>query len=277
MFFLVSKIGEFFVTPAHLALFLIAIGVALLFTRFAKTGRALAAAGTLALFAMSFSPLAIYLALPLENRFARPEADMPAPDGIVVLGGAFDENISMARGGVAFNDAAERLTAAVELSRRYPQARLLFSGGSAALRDKPYSEAEVAGRFFERMGVDPARLILEDKSRNTFENAVFAREMAAPKPGERWLLVTSAMHMPRSVGIFRRVGFPAIPYPVGYRTSGSWSKLTLHKNAADMLRLVDLAAHEWIGLVAYRLTGKTDALFPAPELPLRAERGNPEP
>jgi uncharacterized SAM-binding protein YcdF (DUF218 family) len=276
MFFILSKIVEFFVTPAHLALFLVAIGVALLFTRFAKKGRALAAAGTLALLAMSFSPLAIYLALPLENRFARPGADMPAPDGIIVLGGSFDENISMARGGVAFNDAAERMTAAVELARRYPQARILFAGGSGALRRGRYSEAEVAGQFFERMGVDPARLILEDKSRNTYENAVFAREMAAPEPGERWLLVTSAMHMPRSVGIFRRVGFPAIPYPVNYRTSGSWSQLSLHKNAPDMLRLIDLAAHEWIGLVAYRITGKTDALFPAPEPSLGAERGNRE-
>ena len=265
MFFLLSKIAEFFINPAHIALLLAAIGVVLLFTRFAKTGRALATAGTLALLVMSFSPLAIYLALPLENRFARPAADMPAPDGIIVLGGAFDENISMARGGVAFNDAAERLTAAVELSRRYPQARILFSGGSAALRGASYSEAQVAGRFLEQMGVDPQRIILEDKSRNTFENAVYSRKLASPQPRERWLLVTSAMHMPRSVGIFRRVDFPAIPYPVAYRTRGSWMDVSLHKNAADMLRVIDLAAHEWIGLLAYRLTGKTDALFPAPE------------
>ncbi|WP_166142102.1 YdcF family protein [Methylosinus sp. RM1] len=264
MFFLLSKIGQFFFNPAHVAILLAASGVALLFTRFAKTGRALATAGIFALVVMSFSPLAIYLALPLENRFARPAPDSPAPDGIIVLGGAFDENISMARGGVAFNDAAERMTAGVELARRYPKARLLFTGGSAALRGSPYSEAQVAGRFFEQMGVDPARLILEDKSRNTFENAVFSRELAAPKPGERWLLVTSAMHMPRSIGIFRRVEFPAIPYPVAYRTRGYWTDISLHKNAADMLRLTDLATHEWVGLVAYRLSGKTDALFPGP-------------
>ncbi|MBG0809814.1 YdcF family protein [Methylosinus sp. H3A] len=265
MFFQLSKIAEFFVNPAHLALLLASIGVALLFTRFAKTGRTLATAGVLALLAMSFSPLAIYLALPLENRFARPAADMPAPGGIIVLGGAFDENISMARGGVAFNDSAERLTATVELSRRYPQARILFSGGSSSLRGSPFSEAQVAGRFLEQMGVDPARIILEDKSRNTFENAVYSRELASPRPGEPWLLVTSAMHMPRSVGIFRRVGFPAIPYPVAYHTRGSWMDISLHKNAPEMLRLVDLTAHEWIGLLAYWLTGKTDALFPAPE------------
>lgn len=263
MFFILSKIGEFFITPAHAALFLAALGVALLFTRFAKTGRAAAAVGTVALLAMSFSPLGIFLALPLEDRFHRP-ADAAPPDGIVVLGGSFDEYLSMARGGVAFNDAAERLTAAVELSRRFPDARIVFSGGTAALRGSPYSEAEVAGRFFREMGVDPQRLTLEDASRNTWENAVFTRDLVRPKPGERWLLVTSAMHMPRAVGIFRQVGFPLIAYPVDYRTSGRWSDLSLHKNAPEMLKLVDFAAHEWIGLVVYRLTGKTDALFPAP-------------
>lgn len=263
MFFLLSKIGEFFITPTHVSLAVVALGVALLYTRFTKTGRALAAAGTLVLVAMSFSPLGIYLALPLENRFARPPEDMPAPDGVIVLGGAFDEAVSKARGGVAFNEAAERVTAAVELSRRFPQARIVFSGGSAALRGSLFSEAEVAGGFFERMGVDPRRLVLESHSRNTFENAVLTRKLLEPKAGERWLLVTSAMHMPRAIGIFRQADFPVIAYPVAYRTTGG-IELRPHKAAATAMALVDLAAHEWIGLLAYRLTGKTDSLFPAP-------------
>jgi uncharacterized SAM-binding protein YcdF (DUF218 family) len=140
----------------------------------------------------------------------------------------------------------------------------VFTGGTAALRGSPFSEAEVAGRFFRDMGVDPGRVVLEARSRNTWENAVFTRDLVAPRPTERWLLVTSAMHMPRVIGIFRQVGFPVIAYPVDYRTSGQWFEWTLHKNAPEMLRLVDLAAHEWFGLFVYRLIGKTDALFPAP-------------
>lgn len=264
MFFNLSKIGEFFITPAYAGLFLTAFGVALLFTRFARGGRTLATIGVVALLVMSFSPLGAFLALPLENRFPPPPEDLTAPDGIVVLGGAFDEYISMMRGRISFNEAAERLTAAVGLSRRFPRARLVLTGGTAALRGSPFSEAEVAGRFFRDMGVDPGRVVLEARSRNTWENAVFTRNLVAPRPTERWLLVTSAMHMPRVIGIFRQVGFSVIAYPVDYRTSGQWFEWTLHKNAPEMLRLVDLAAHEWFGLFVYRLTGKTDALFPAP-------------
>jgi uncharacterized SAM-binding protein YcdF (DUF218 family) len=220
----------------------------------------LATIGAVALLVMSFSPLGAFLALPLENRFPPPPEDLTAPDGIVVLGGAFDEYISMMRGRISFNEAAERLTAAVGLSRRFPRARLVFTGGTAALRGSPFSEAEVAGRFFRDMGVDPGRVVLEARSRNTRENALFTRNLVAPRPTERWLLVTSAMHMPRVVGVFRQVGFPVIAYPVDYRTSGQWFEWTLHKNAPEMLRLVDLAAR----LFVYRLTGKTDALFPSP-------------
>jgi uncharacterized SAM-binding protein YcdF (DUF218 family) len=167
MFFNLSKIGEFFITPAHVGLFLTAFGVALLFTRFARGGRTLATVGVVALFVMSFSPLGAFLALPLENRFPPPPEDLAAPDGIVVLGGAFDEYVSMMRGRISFNEAAERLTAAVGLSRRFPRARLVFTGGTAALRGSPFSEAEVAGRFFRDMGVDPGRVVLETRSRNT--------------------------------------------------------------------------------------------------------------
>lgn len=264
MFFILSKIGEFFITPAHAGLFLTALGVALLFTRFAKKGRALAAVGMIALLVMSFSPLGAFLALPLENRFPPPPDDAPAPDGIIVLGGSVDEYVSRTRGRTTLNDAAERLTALVELARRYPRARLVFTGGTAALLGSPFSEAEVAERFFREMGVEPGRVVYEARSRNTWENAVYTRDLVAPKPFERWLLVTSAMHMPRSIGIFRRIGFPAVAFPVDYRTSGGAAEWSPHKNAPEMLKLVDFAAHEWIGLAVYRLTGKTDALFPAP-------------
>jgi uncharacterized SAM-binding protein YcdF (DUF218 family) len=265
MFFIVSKIGEFFITPVHVALFLAALGVGLLFTRCKRAGRALAAVGTAALLIGSFTPLGALLIAPLENRFPSPPENAPAPDGVIVLGGSVDEYITRARKQPTLNDAAERLTALVELARRYPQARLVFTGGTAALRGSPLSEAAAAERFFDAMGIEPGRVVYERRSRNTWENAVFTRELVAPSPSQRWLLVTSAAHMPRSIGIFRRIGFPVTAFPVDYRTgadpAAEWMR---HKNAPEMLRLVDLAAHEWIGLVVYRLTGKTDALFPAP-------------
>ena len=120
--------------------------------------------------------------------------------------------------------------------------------------------------LFEKLGVPPDRITLESRSRNTAENAVYSKALVAPKPGERWLLVTSAMHMPRAIGAFREAGFPVEAYPVDYKTNG-WQDLgSLVGSLSAGLRQTDTALHEWIGLIAYRLTGKSSALLPAPRL-----------
>ncbi len=127
----------------------------------------------------------------------------------------------MARGAVALNDAAERITATAELARRYPDARIIFSGGTSSLVFDAPAEAPVAVKELEALGVAHDRITAEEQSRNTIENAVFSRLLADPKPGERWLLVTSAYHMPRAIAAFRAAGFPIEPYPVDWRTRGS--------------------------------------------------------
>ena len=136
-----------------------------------------------------------------------------------MLGGAIDADLSADHGAVVFTRAADRVVEAAALARHYPKARIIFSGGSANLTDGP-READYAAAIFERLGVAKDRLIMERRSRNTMENAEFSKELAAPKNGERWLLVTSAFHMPRSIGIFRKVGFAVEPYPVDWRIGG---------------------------------------------------------
>ena len=189
---------------------------------------------------------------------------MSEPTGIVVLGGALDEDLGSARGTPSLNEAAPRLTAGVELARKYPDARLVFTGGSASLSGAGRDEAEGVRALWLALGVPAARITLESKSRNTYENATMTRAIVQPRPGERWLLVTSAAHMPRSVGIFRRVGWPVIAYPVDYRTFGDARDDKPTTEALDSFRRLDVALHDWVGLIAYRVTGKTDALFPAP-------------
>jgi len=87
-----------------------------------------------------------------------------------------------------------------------------------------------------------------------------------PNPGasDPWLLVTSAAHMPRAVGVFRREGFYIQPYPVDWRTRGREDWAVPFRWASSGLARVDAAAHEWVGLVVYYLTGRTLTLFPAP-------------
>jgi uncharacterized SAM-binding protein YcdF (DUF218 family) len=264
MFFTISKIFEFIGSPSHLALALLALGVGLAYTRYFKAGRRLTTLAAALLLLMAFGPVGHMLAVPLETRFAAPPDDAAPPDGIVVLGGSIDEALSAQYGRASFSQAAERVTAPLELLRRYPKARLVFTGGSASLRASTLTEAWAVRRFWRAVGLDQGDVVYEDRSRNTFENALFTRDLVKPKEGERWLLVTSAMHMPRAVGVFRKVGFPVIAYPVDFRTNGAFWRAGVPGDTGSAVSMVENAMHEWLGLIAYRLTGKTDALFPAP-------------
>jgi uncharacterized SAM-binding protein YcdF (DUF218 family) len=194
------------------------------------------------------------LIIPLEDRFPPWDAARGAPDGIIVLGGAID----------AWGPRNERLVVVPELLRRYPNARILFSGGSGALIDDGDAEAKFAARLLESLGIARSRITLEDRSRNTLENAVFSKAIVQPKPGERWLLVTSAYHMPRAIGVFRKAGFPVEPYPVDWRTVGAEGAMRPFATIGDGLRRTDTAVHEWVGLAVYWLTGRSSELFPAP-------------
>ena len=266
MFFPLSKLIYGVVTPSNFLILLAVVGAALLFVaRWHRFGRILVALAAVGLVLGGLAPLSALLALPLENRFPAFTADDRPVAGIIVLGGAVDTGASDRRNQIVLNDAGERHIAMADLARRYPEARLVFSGGGMTQEGGPNSEAGVVGRFADSQGLPRTRLILEDRSRNTHENAAFTAGMVRPHPGERWLLVTSAWHMPRAVGCFRKAGFDVTAYPVDYRTEG-WSDLRhLNDFASRGLLLLDLMAKEWIGLVAYRLAGYSDQWFPGPQ------------
>jgi len=270
MFFILSKVLGFFAAPSNLVVGLGLLGTVLLGTRLALLGRCLIVVSLIALAVLGLSPLGNALILPLEQRFPAWDDKGGAPDGIIVLGGAITPEVSAARSDVALNEAAERVTAAVTLARRYPVARIVYSGGSGALIFDEGSEAASAVRIFESLGVPSARILAEDQSRNTVENAVFSMLLAMPRPGERWLLVTSAYHMPRAMGVFRRAGFPVEAYPVDWRTRGPQDALRPFSTLGSGLERADTAAREWIGLLAYWLTGRSSSLFPGPLDPAEA-------
>ncbi len=264
MFFILSKIVGFFALPSDIAATLAAFGVILLFTRFRRTGRALATLGVVLLLVAGLTPLGNALMLPLEDRFPPWDASRGVPTGIIVLGGAVGPELSAARHTPDLNESAERITATAALARQYPQARIVYSGGNARLVLTGGIEADYAIDLLESLGVARARVVAERQSRNTIENAEFSKQLVQPKPGERWLLVTSAYHMPRAIGVFRRAGFPVEAYPVDWRTRGPIDLVLPFESVTAGLRRTDTAVHEWVGLVAYRLTGRTAELFPAP-------------
>jgi uncharacterized SAM-binding protein YcdF (DUF218 family) len=264
MFFTLSKLLGFFALPSNTLISIGLIGLVLLCTRYTRLASWLIVTSLVLLAIAGLSPLGNALILPLEQRFPQWDASHGAPDGIVLLGGMIAPDVSSARDTVALNEAAERITATAELARRYPDARIVMTGGSGALIFDEGAEAIFAVRQLEALGVAHDRITAEEQSRNTIENAVFSRLIANPKPGERWLLVTSAYHMPRAMGVFRAAGFPVEAYPVDWRTRGPTDLARLFSSLSEGLQRTDTAAHEWVGLFAYWITGKTTALFPAP-------------
>jgi len=247
MFFLASKILWIVTAPVNVALVAALVGV-LLMRRAPRFGRALAILAIGALIVAGASPLGMLMIRPLEDRFPSPPADAPAPYGIVVLGGGLDDGVSVARGQVVLSDGGSRLTEAALLARRYPAARVVYTGGSASLTGADSKEAELARGLLIGLGVDPARITIETRSRNTDENARF----------------TAAYHMPRAMGLFEKAGFSARAFPVDYRSRGDDGDWKLNFDPVEGLRLFELATHEWVGLTAYHFDGKIDAWFPAP-------------
>ncbi len=162
-------------------------------TRLARGGRRLTVTAVLLLAVAGLSPLGNALMLPLEQRFPPWTAGAGEPAGIVVLGGAISPALSVARGTPALNESAERMTAIAELARRFPQARIVFTGGSGALTSDRPDEARFVLPLLESFGIPASRIALESASRNTWENATMTKALVSPRPGERWLLVTSAI------------------------------------------------------------------------------------
>jgi uncharacterized SAM-binding protein YcdF (DUF218 family) len=264
VFFILSKILSFFTLPSNLLIVLGLLGVAIAVFRGGRAGGKLIVASLILLAIFGLSPLANGLILPLEQRFPPWDPGRGAPDGIVVLGGAFETLLATTRPDIPLNEAAERMTATAALARAYPAARIVFSGGSGSLLYGGPTEGELARRFFAGLGIAASRIVIEEQSRDTAENAAFTRPLADPKPGERWLLITSAFHMPRAIGAFRQVGFAVEAYPVDYRTRGVEDLARPFASLGEGLRRSDVAVREWIGLVIYRLAGRTSALFPGP-------------
>lgn len=261
MFFIASKVLWLLGSPLHLLLF--CLGLGLIRARH-PLGRRLAWASFALLVVIGFAPVGALLLRPLEDRFPPPPASMAPPQGIIVLGGAIDEIISTTRGQPSLNESAERITAAVALARRYPQAKLVYSGGSAALIHHEAKEAQFARQLWRDLGVPDERMIIEDQSRNTYEDALFTQKIIPVDAGGTWILITSAFHMPRAIGVFRALGMKPIPYPVDYQTTGTSADFRPQTDAARAWLNFEIGAREWIGLAAYRLARKTRTIFPAP-------------
>ncbi|MFA4994731.1 MAG: YdcF family protein [Bdellovibrionales bacterium] len=263
MSFVLSKVLWIFLAPANVLLFLLGAGLALESTSrtsLKKTGRFLCFFVLFCFAMLAIFPVGNWALAPLENRFAFNHPKQV--DGILILGGDENTNVSDSRGQPVALDAMRRFVWFKTMTAQYPNARLVYSGGSGLLRPNEHlTEVDVARDIMTRIGVPTNRVLFEKTSRNTRENALFSADLAHPKKSENWLLVTSAFHMPRAMGCFRQAGWNVYAAPTGYFTTGKYSLLPVFR-FEEQLRFLTLAAHEYVGLVSYRLMGRTNALWP---------------
>ncbi|MCK7612161.1 YdcF family protein [Roseibium sediminicola] len=265
MFFYVAKLGGFLLQPSNVLVGFVLFGLLISARgRWARAGRRLIWAGALGLAVCGFSPAANWLIQSLEDRFAKPDT-LEGFDGIIVLGGAVDTIVTGGRGDTALTMSAERITITARLAEQLPEALIVHTGGQGIIVSQQATEAEGAARLFADFGISPDRVILEDASKNTWENAVLAKELVRPEPGQTWLLVTSAYHMPRAMGVFEKAGWTGVAaYPVDYRTRGKEDRMLGFGGASKGLRRFDVAFREWVGLTVYWMIGRSTAFFPAP-------------
>lgn len=263
MFFWLSKILWFIVNPFNIIMACLIAGWLMLFKKPA-IGKRLIAAGLIIILVSGLNFVPRYMMRVLENRISA--GIIPDKiDGIIVLAGMVDMEASR-YGLIELTEQSDRIIEGVILARKHPDAKLILTGASGSLeQSEKLREADYLEKLAVSLGMVKDRLLIERKSRNTHEHA---NELSKPLynlGNGRWVLVTSAFHMPRSFGCFKKNGITVIPYPVDYRTNSEdydkFSLLSLMPQIGNM-NLFSIALHEWIGLVAYRLAGHTDSLFP---------------
>lgn len=249
MFFITSKIFWALFSPLTLIGLMIVVG--LVFKRLRK----LVGVGAALFVILGFLPIGPNLIVYLERQYGN---TVPPPydlTGIIVLGGVINGERSETHQQVSLNDYAERITEMIRLSQIYPQARVVFSGGTGVLTQGSPKESEKVRILLKDMNISPERFEYEAQSRNTYENMTESFALVRPQPEDKWLLVTSAFHLPRSVGVFKKGGWNVIPYPAGYLEDGEYIWHPTLDVLGNFYKL-QVASKEIVGIIAYSLTGK---------------------
>ena len=263
LFFIVSKLAWGLLSPTNLIVLLMVFATFQLFrNKTSEAKKILLPIALVSLILLSY-PMSDYLMHPLETRFSKPEVLPDTIDGIIVLGGGENLKLSVGWNTIEVGSGGDRFIAAAILAKHYPYAPVIFSGGSGSLRfDTSTTGGDVARKLLIAVGIDEGRLIIESQSCNTYENFVLLNDVL-PKSDGRYLLVTSAFHMPRSVGIARQQNINVTAYPVDYY-SNKPAYRQWDFSLSEHLNVLEPAWKEWIGLTVYYWTGKTSEWFPSP-------------
>ena len=265
IFFIFSKVIWAILSPSNLIVWLLLLVTLLVINNKLTAAIFILLPLTISSVVLMAYPIGDYLMRPLELRFPKPTPQaLEKNDGIIVLGGGEQLKESLSWQSSELGAAADRYIAAIDVARRYPELPILFSGGSNLLQFQDQgAEGHIASHIFQMAGIDKKRVKIELYAKNTYENFVFLKHML-PNVDGRYILITSAYHMPRAVGIARQQGIDVVPYPVDFR---SLKPNLRHWDFSlfEHLEVLEPAWREWLGLIVYYYSGKTSQLLPEPE------------
>ena len=256
MEFYIAKVTNYLLEPLYiLSLFLVVLIFLLLFTNFKKLTIFFAKFLLILFLFFGYTPLSNFILNKIEDFIKPSRYPIQQLKGVVVLGGIFDSGLkSQERNDVFLNGGAERATKALELYNKNPKLLILFSGFSQDFKPQGWSESDMAKKFFLDQGVKSDNLIFENKSRNTFENIKYTKDIISNFRGT-WGLITSASHMPRSYFTFKKQGIVLEPISVDYRTGISkmfWIDFNISVGLGNWSKII----HELVGISYYKITGK---------------------
>jgi len=256
MEFYIAKVANYLLEPLYILSFLLLILIfLLLFTNFKKLTIFFAKFLLILFLFFGYTPLSNFLLNKIEDFIKPSKYPVQQLTGVIILGGSFDLELeSKERNEVLLNSSAERLTKALEIYKKNPRLLILFSGASNKIKPIGWTESDMAKKFFLEQGVRSENLILENKSRNTFENIIYSKDIIKTNKGT-WGLITSASHMPRSYFGFKRQGLILEPISVDYNTGTSsffWINFDIKKGLENW----NIILHEVVGIFYYKITGK---------------------
>ena len=256
MEFYIAKLANYLLEPFYIISFFLLILIFLvLFTNLKKLTIFCAKFLLILFLFFGYTPVSNFLLNKLEDFIKPSKYPVQQLKGIVVLGGSFNSGLqSKERNEVLLNSSAERLTKVLEIYNKNPKILILFTGFSGALKPQGWSESDMAKKFFLEQGVRSDNLIFENKSRNTFENIIYSKDIIKNYKGT-WGLITSASHMPRSYFGFKRQGLILEPIIVDFKTGTSpifWISFNIGSGLSNWSTLL----HEVVGISYYKITGK---------------------
>lgn len=261
MAFILSKIIWMLTTPAMLIVVAWTVGYGLeqwgKCPQKKRRGRYLHTAALCLTLAILFLPVGDWTLFSLEGKgkaYSPPLGETKI-NGIILLGGDETPALSAYRDWPVSGHALGRYLRVVELARAFPEAPIIFAGGSGRLSPSSTAlkESDVAKKALEKLGIPAQRLLIEDQSRNTYENAILTKKLINPPPNTQWILVTSAWHMPRARATFETAGWNVIPLAGDYNAHPNPPLFSL--DFTEQLAKLTLAMHEYGGLLYYRLRG----------------------